>query len=88
MKKDTLIGFAILFIFWIGCALVSCVPDENVSPMYKNERISIGGNSNIVIRVVKFEYDGHRYIMFGGEVGVVHDPDCPCRSGEPIYMED
>lgn len=88
MKKDTFIGFAILFIIWIGCAFVSCVPDENVHPLYKNELISVGGNSNILIRVLKFEYDGHNYIMF--HEGVVHDPDCPCHNNsyEPIYNDE
>ena len=33
------------------------------------------------IRVYKFNYNGHTYIMFSNgrsENGVVHDPDCPC----------
>ena len=32
--------------------------------------------------VNRFEYDGHKYILFfSGEIrnGFVHDPDCPCH---------
>lgn len=31
------------------------------------------------LRVCKFEYGGHKYILFG-ETNVVHDPDCPCQT--------
>lgn len=27
-----------------------------------------------------FEYRGHKYIKFGEQRGVVHDPDCPCHT--------
>ena len=31
-----------------------------------------------------FEYNGHKYIKFGGtRVGFVHDPDCPCERLAP-----
>lgn len=33
--------------------------------------------------VLRFEYDGHKYILFtSGETrnGFVHDPDCPCHT--------
>lgn len=32
-----------------------------------------------------YEYNGHKYILFGdSEInsGVVHDPDCPCHTVE------
>lgn len=35
--------------------------------------------------VLRFEYDGHKYILFtSGETrnGFVHDPDCPCHTVE------
>lgn len=35
------------------------------------------------VRVFRYEYDGHKYIMFGQNEyrnGVVHDPDCPCHT--------
>ena len=35
------------------------------------------------LTVFRFEYDGHKYIMFfnvvGSVTGYVHDPDCPCH---------
>lgn len=34
------------------------------------------------LRVYRFEYNSHKYILFyGGESrnGFVHDPDCPCH---------
>jgi hypothetical protein len=38
-------------------------------------------NYSRYLRIYKFKYDGHRYIMFragGDENGVVHDPNCEC----------
>lgn len=35
------------------------------------------------IKVYKFQYNGHNYIMFSESKwanGVVHDPDCPCQN--------
>ena len=35
------------------------------------------------LNVYRYEYDGHKYILFGdSEInnGVVHDPDCPCHT--------
>jgi hypothetical protein len=35
------------------------------------------------LTVYKYEYDGHKYILFGDSEynnGVVHDPDCPCHN--------
>lgn len=37
------------------------------------------------VYINRFEYDGHKYIMFqSGESrnGFVHDPDCPCHTVE------
>ena len=37
---------------------------------------------NVHLMVNRFEYDGHKYILFfSGEIrnGFVHDPDCPCH---------
>lgn len=33
------------------------------------------------ITVLRFEYDGHKYILFAADFrnGFVHDPDCPCH---------
>lgn len=35
------------------------------------------------IKVYKFQYNGHNYLMFSKSKfsnGVVHDPDCPCHN--------
>jgi uncharacterized protein YxeA len=37
------------------------------------------------LTVYRYEYDGHKYILFGDSEynnGVVHDPDCPCHTVE------
>lgn len=37
------------------------------------------------LAVYRYEYDGHKYILFGDSEfnnGVVHDPDCPCHTVE------
>lgn len=34
------------------------------------------------LNIVRFEYDGHKYILFTSSEtknGCVHDPDCPCH---------
>ena len=43
------------------------------------------GQSTSRLYINRFEYDGHKYIMFqSGESrnGFVHDPDCPCHTVE------
>lgn len=40
------------------------------------------GQSTSRLYINRFEYNGHKYIMFkSGESrnGFVHDPDCPCH---------
>ena len=40
-------------------------------------------NWSKTLSVYRYEYDGHKYILFGdaeGSNGVVHDPDCPCQT--------
>ena len=39
-------------------------------------------NGRGTLTIFRFEYDGHKYILFtSGELknGFVHDPDCPCH---------
>lgn len=45
-------------------------------------------NPGLFDQVIKFEYEGHKYIWFRAQTvdthsiawdgGIVHDPDCPC----------
>lgn len=46
------------------------------------EKREIVAQQNVI--VTKFENEGHKYIRFswhgtGPNVGVVHDPNCPCQ---------
>lgn len=36
------------------------------------------------VSVGHFEYDGHKYIQFGGgySQSIVHDPNCPCHNNK------
>ena len=46
----------------------------------KKEYLYLKGASTL--NVVRFEYDGHKYILFTSSEtknGFVHDPDCPCH---------
>lgn len=47
--------------------------------------IKLGTNSVKSLTVYRYEYDGHKYILFGDSEynnGIVHDPDCPCHTVE------
>ena len=46
----------------------------------KKEYLYLKGTSTL--NVVRFEYDGHKYILFTSSEtrnGFVHDPGCPCH---------
>ena len=47
----------------------------------QKEKIYLRDESTLY--VCRFEYDGHKYVMFYGVGatinGFVHDPDCPCH---------
>lgn len=67
MKYLLLISISFLF--------ASCQPDVK----YK------GDNSFDMVkhpRADHFTYRDHKYIRFGYECGIVHDPDCPCLYDE------
>ena len=43
------------------------------------------------LNVYRYEYDGHKYILFGDSEynnGVVHDPDCPSHTVEASYKTE
>ena len=69
----------ILALFFI--CLVSCG--------WRNNRVTTEKRLNNIDCATRFEYDGHKYIMFYqyGNTnyhnnGVVHDPDCPCHNNK------
>jgi len=61
-----------------------------VSCGWRNNRETDVRNLNNIDFAERFEYDGHKYIMFHqfgstnytNRNGVVHDPDCPCHNNK------
>ena len=80
----------IFYIIATVLLLVSCCVGET-SKVQKSEtkrdfiHILYNGNMGLAMHAFRFDYDGHKYILFrGGETcnGIVHDPDCPCNTVE------
>lgn len=49
-------------------------------PYEREENIEING---VVFATSTFEYNNHKYIVFGdirSHCKIVHDPDCPCNN--------
>lgn len=82
MKKVIyIIATALLLASCRGTTYESSYTDGNKEYMY----IKLGTNSVKSLTVYRYEYDGHKYILFGDSEfnnGVVHDPDCPCHTVE------
>ena len=71
----------VICIIAMALCLSSCwVEDtEEKETEAKKEYLYLKDNVHLVVN--RFEYDGHKYILFfSGEIrnGFVHDPDCPC----------
>ena len=79
-------------IYTIATALLlaSCCSDttykiSRVDATKEYVYINFKGDVNKSLSVYRYEYDGHKYILFGDSEynnGVVHDPDCPCHTVE------
>ena len=72
----------VIYIIAMALCLSSCwVEDtEEKETEAKKEYLYLKDNVHLVVN--RFEYDGHKYILFfSGEIrnGFVHDPDCPCH---------
>ena len=82
MKKIFyIIATALLLASCCGTTYEPSYTDGNKEYMY----IKLGTNSVKRLTIYRYEYDGHKYILFGdSEInnGVVHDPDCPCHTVE------
>lgn len=76
-----------LFILLIGVLIfASCCPSDNVN----KERAKLIASDQLVrivfedgtpysyIRVMEFEYKGHKYLQWGGGGDIIHHPDCHC----------
>jgi len=80
----------IFYIIATALMLSACCETEEAN-VYTSEcerefvQILYDGNWGIGLQVFRFEYGGHKYILFGGyetKNGIVHDPDCPCHTVE------
>ena len=64
-------------------SLLDCNPEAEVGYYesdIKKEYLYLKGAPTL--NIVRFEYDGHKYILFTSSEtknGFVHDPDCPCH---------
>ena len=75
MKKTIILALSFI-------CLVSCG--------WRNNRVTTEKRLNNIDCATRFEYDGHKYIMFyqygntnyKNKSGVVHDPDCPCHNNK------
>ena len=67
------------------CLSACCCMEEIKSQETTTEKEYLylkNGQGTSVVSINRFEYDGHKYILFlSGESrnGFVHDPDCPCH---------
>ena len=73
------IATAFLLASCCGYTYETSCTDGNKEYMY----IRYGTNSTRGLSVYRYEYNDHKYILFGDSEynnGVVHDPDCPCHN--------
>lgn len=91
MKK--LLGIIITILICTSCAetrtSIPCEVDDAHSFSFK-VTYDMNGDGytesySVAFLPVRFEYAGHRYILFDEKINgtadcVVHDPDCPCYS--------
>ena len=71
------------YIIAMALILSSCCKMEKIERKetdIKKEYLYLKGAPTL--NIVRFEYDGHKYILFTSSEtknGFVHDPDCPCH---------
>ena len=73
----------VIYIIAMALCLFSCCDIEKAEGKESEvKRENLYLKDNVHLMVNRFEYDGHKYILFfSGEIrnGFVHDPDCPCH---------
>ena len=72
----------VICIIAMALCLVSCWVEEREEKETEAKKEYLYLKDNVHLVVNRFEYDGHKYILFySGEIrnGFVHDPDCPCH---------
>ena len=80
----------VIYIIATVLLLASCCSDttyeiSRVDATRERIYINFKGQAFKSLNVYRYEYDGHKYILFGDSEynnGVVHDPDCPCHTVE------
>ena len=71
----------------LGLSLVSCdIPNQSNSTTNSQQTVevktgSVKTENHKNVKVDKFSYDDHDYILFsrGSRIEVVHDPNCKCQ---------
>ena len=77
----------VIYIIAMALCLSSCCNMEEIKSqesVVEKEYLYLS-NGQGTLGVLRFEYDGHKYILFtSGESrnGFVHDPNCPCHTVE------
>ena len=72
----------VICIIAMALCLSSCWVEETEEKETEAKKEYLYLKDNVHLVVNRFEYDGHKYILFfSGEIrnGFVHDPDCPCH---------
>ena len=72
----------VICIIAMALCLSSCWVEEREEKEAEAKKEYLYLKDNVHLVVNRFEYDGHKYILFfSGEIrnGFVHDPDCPCH---------
>ena len=72
----------VICIIAMALCLSSCWVEETEEKETEAKEEYLYLKDNVHLVVNRFEYDGHKYILFfSGEIrnGFVHDPDCPCH---------
>lgn len=81
MKK---IFYIIATVFLLAsCCSSTTYEISRVDAIKERVYINFNGQLSKKLTVHRYEYDGHKYILFGDseyDNGVVHDPDCPCHT--------
>ena len=78
----------IFYIIATALLLASCCSNttyetSRINGTKEYVHINFKGQWSKSLTVYRYEYDGHKYILFGDSEynnGVVHDPDCPCHT--------
>ena len=72
----------VICIIAMALCLSSCWVEETEEKETEAKKEYLYLKDNVHLVVNRFDYDGHKYILFfSGEIrnGFVHDPDCPCH---------